>query len=180
MKQRMKEAMSRSGSLRLANVFAMAVPAMLLGGALLFEHVGGLRPCEMCMMQRWPHLAAFVIALLGWLIRPLWARRAVLMTAAGGIAASGLVAIDHLGVERKWWEGHTACTSSLPTGLTTAEYLDAMMRMPLVRCDTPQWTMFGLSLADMNAIASMATAILVAWLVLRARGSGKGSAAEAA
>lgn len=171
---------NRTHSLRLANVIAAMVPAALLGGALLFERVGGLKPCEMCMMQRWPHLAALVLALMAVVVRPAWARRGMIMAAAGGIAASGMIAIDHLGVERKWWEGHTACTSSLPTGLTTAEYLDAMMRMPLVRCDTPQWTMFGLSLADMNAIASLGTALVVAWLVLRSRGRSKELAAGAA
>lgn len=171
---------NRTHSLRLANVIAAMVPAALLGGALLFERVGGLKPCEMCMMQRWPHLAALVLALMAVVVRPAWARRGMIMAAAGGIAASGMIAIDHLGVERKWWEGHTACTSSLPTGLTTAEYLDAMMRMPLVRCDTPQWTMFGLSLADMNAIASLTTALVVAWLVLRSREGSRGSAANAA
>jgi disulfide bond formation protein DsbB len=180
MHKRIRSAVNRSSWLGLANAIAFLVPAGLLAGALLFEHVGGLKPCEMCMMQRWPHVAAVAIAAMAPLVAPMWARRGVIMSAAGAIGVSGIVAIDHLGVERKWWEGHTACTSSLPTGLSTSEYLDAMMKMPLIRCDTPQWTMMGLSLADMNAIASTATAIIVAWMVVRSRKVSRDVAADAA
>lgn len=155
--------------LRLGHLLAIMTPFVLVGGALLFEHVGGLSPCEMCMMQRWPHLAALVLGLIALLAPDAKIRRGLVMASAGGIATSAAIAVDHLGVERRWWEGHTACTSSLPTGLSTAEYLDAMMRMPLVRCDTPQWTFAGLSLADLNAIVSGGAAIIIIVLVMRSR-----------
>ena len=37
----------------------------LILGALGFQYLGGLAPCEMCHWQRWPHIAAAVIGLVG-------------------------------------------------------------------------------------------------------------------
>ena len=28
---------------------------LLLGGAFAFQYVGGLAPCHLCILQRWPH-----------------------------------------------------------------------------------------------------------------------------
>jgi disulfide bond formation protein DsbB len=166
--------------LRAANRLAVAVPLSLLLGAVLFERIGHLVPCEMCMMQRWPLVAAAAIGVFAMFLRNPSQRRIAVLSAGMGILASSLIAIDHLGVERKWWEGHTTCTSSMPKGLSTADFLKEMMSMPLIRCDTPQWTMMGLSLADLNALLSGATAIAVTWLVLRSRRVGGRIAADAA
>src|SRR3546814_6052192 len=52
-----------------ARLVALLAPAILLGGALLSQYVGGLSPCEMCYWQRWPHAAAIAFALLAVLFR---------------------------------------------------------------------------------------------------------------
>ena len=38
---------------RLTTAILLLGPAGLLGGALAFEYIGGLVPCEMCLWQRW-------------------------------------------------------------------------------------------------------------------------------
>lgn len=150
-----------------AAAIALAATAVLLGGALLFEHVGGLVPCEMCMWQRWPHLAALLLAALAIALPKGRPARIATACSAGGIVTSGIIAVDHLGVERHWWAGHTACTASMPKGLSTSEYLEHMMRMPLHRCDVPQWTIAGLSLADLNAILSLTIASVIVMFMFR-------------
>src|SRR5260370_684985 len=45
----------------------LVASAAIVGGALLFQYVGGLAPCELCLYQRWPYYAAILasgIALL--------------------------------------------------------------------------------------------------------------------
>ena len=49
-------------SSRLGLVAALGSGA-LLGGALYFQYVVGLPPCEMCHWQRWPHMVAIVAGL---------------------------------------------------------------------------------------------------------------------
>lgn len=156
--------------LRLAHMLVLLIPTGLLAGAIAFQEIGGLTPCEMCLWQRWPLLAAIAIALVGLFARGHRALlRGLIATAAGGILTSGLIALDHLGVERKWWHGHTACTSSIPKGLSPSEILDAIIHMPIHRCEVPQWTMAGLSLADFNAIISLSTALAAIILIAHSR-----------
>ena len=83
--------------------------------------------------------------------------------AAIAIAVSGAIGVMHVGVELGWWEGLTTCTTSGATSL------EDIMKVPLVRCDDVQWSLFGISLAGFNAIFSLGGAALVAILLGKAR-----------
>lgn len=145
-----------------ARQLALLVPAVLLGGALASEHIGGLYPCEMCHWQRWPHGAAILLA-VGALVSPLTSPRARMLTllAALAIAVSGAIGIYHAGVEYGYWEGITTCTTSGATSLQD------ILSVPLVRCDQVQWSLAGISLAGFNAIFSLGAAAVIAVLALR-------------
>lgn len=136
--------------------------AGLLIGALISQYIGGLAPCPMCLWQRWPHLAAIVIALIavtfGWRI---YRGLAVL----GGLAALSTAGIGffHAGVEQDWWEGPTTCTGPDRTSLSADEFLEHLMTAPAVLCDEIAWQ-FGLSLAGWNGVFSLALAVLWFWV----------------
>jgi disulfide bond formation protein DsbB len=68
----------------------------------------------------------------------------------------------HAGVEQKWWEGPTSCTSGDIGGLSAEELMDQIMSAPLVRCDDIPWEMFGLSMAGWNALLS--AGLVLVWL----------------
>lgn len=154
---------------RLAAPFvALAAPLLLYGGALVSQFGFGLHPCEMCYWQRWPHQAAIVLALLALpLRRNDAAMRTLTLLAAVAIAISGAIGVFHAGVEYGFWEGLTTC-STTQTGPIT---LDSIMAAPITRCDVPQWTFAGVSLAGFNAIFSLAAAALVLTLLRRGRTS---------
>ena len=86
---------------------AAAGSGLLLAAALLFQFVGGLAPCPMCIWQRWPHLVAvlagFAAFLLPGRIWPLVGGGAMLVNA--GLGAY------HTGVERGWWPGPDSCSA---------------------------------------------------------------------
>ena len=153
-----------TSSLRQAQWLALGVPALLLAGAYVAQYGFGLYPCEMCWWQRYPHFAAVPLALLSFAARPkpLWIGLAAL-----AILASGLVGAFHAGVEYGWWQGLTAC--SRPTESTGGDALAAIMNTPLVRCDVPQWTLAGISLAGFNALISVVSAVAIFALLARTR-----------
>ena len=148
--------------LRAARLLALVVPALLLGGALLSQYVGGLYPCEMCIWQRWPHGAAILFAGIA-IASPLDAPRTrpLVLLAALAIAVSGAIGAFHAGVEYKWWEGITTCTTNGATSLQD------ILNVPLVRCDQVQWSFAGISLAGFNAIISLGSAAIITWLAMR-------------
>ncbi len=143
--------------LRRARQLALLVPAVLLGGALASQYIGGLYPCEMCHWQRWPHAAAILLA-LGAMLSPLAAprTRSLTLLAALAIAISGAIGVFHAGVEYGWWEGITTCTAGGATSL------EDILSVPLVRCDQVQWSLLGVSLAGFNAIISLGAAAYIA------------------
>jgi disulfide bond formation protein DsbB len=152
--------------LLLANVLALLVPAALLGGAYGSQIWGGLIPCEMCWWQRYAHFAAIPLALLALAVPR--QRRAFVLLAAAAITASGVIGAYHAGVEAGIFEGLTTCTSTV-TGATNADLLKAILAAPMVRCDQVQWSLFGVSLAGWNALVSLTSAGVIAWLSLKRR-----------
>jgi len=149
-------------ALQKARALALLIPAALLAGAWGFQLIGHLYPCEMCHWQRWPHYAALPIALLAFV--PGLPQRPLVALAAIAIAVSGAIGVAHAGVEYHWWQGFTPCTSTFSAGGDT---LSAIMNAPVVRCDAPQWTFAGISLAGFNAIVSLGGALVILVLLTR-------------
>ena len=149
-------------SFQKARALALLVPAALLAGAWGFQLIGHLYPCEMCHWQRWPHYAALPLALLAFV--PRMPQRLLVTLAALAIAVSGAIGVAHAGVEYHWWQGFTPCTSTFSSGGDT---LSAIMKAPVVRCDAPQWTFAGISLAGFNAVISLGGALVIFVLLAR-------------
>ena len=135
-------------------LLAGAGSAALLLAALGFQWFG-YAPCELCILQRWPHLAAVVIAGLIWLTG--WDRALSFLGMAAVAIAAGL-AVYHSGVEMKWWPGPTHCSGGLGNiaGMSTQDLMAQLEAAPVVRCDEVAWRFLGLSMATWNAICSLA------------------------
>lgn len=151
--------------LPLARVLALAMPLLLLGGAYASQYLGGLHPCEMCWWQRYPHMVAILLALIAFAAQS-QRRISGLFTglAAGAIAVSGVIGLFHAGVEYGWWEGLTACSTSLGGG---GDILDSIMASPITRCDVAPWSLFGISLAGYNGLLSIGAAVAIFLLLSR-------------
>ena len=163
-------AVARTRNECLANWIALLLPAALLAGAWGSQLFGGLYPCEMCHWQRWPHYAALVPALIAFSVPQRSARGSLVILAALLIAVSGAIGVAHAGVEYGWWQGFTACTSTVDfTGGSAADRLNAILKAPVIRCDVAQWTLGGISLAGFNAIFSLGGAAVILVLMRKAR-----------
>lgn len=152
-------------SLQQARALALLVPAALLAGAYGSQYWGGLYPCEMCYWQRWAHFAALAFALLSF--APMADKgRSFVWLAALAILASGAIGAYHAGVEAGIFEGFTQCTA-MAAGGSTEELLASILNTPIIRCDEVQWSFLGISMAGWNAILSIVSALVIAWLSLR-------------
>ena len=153
-------------SARQLAILAGAGSAALLITALIFQSVGYV-PCELCILQRWPHLAAAIIGAVLIFID------SKLLRWAGALAA-GLAtafAIYHAGVEYEWWQGPVACTGGIDgmLNMSTQDLMAQLQSAPVTRCDQPQWYFLGLTMAGWNAICS---AILTGMWLRSAFGKG--------
>ncbi|GAA6178652.1 disulfide bond formation protein B [Shimia sp. NS0008-38b] len=151
--------LNRNTAFALLTAFSVS---MILG-AWAFEFIGGLAPCKLCYYQRYPHWLAAGAGALALATSTLF----LAYVAAVGAAASGLIGLYHAGVEQKWWEGPSTCTSGDVSNMSSDDLFNQIMAAPIVRCDDIPWQMFGLSMASYNAILSLAAAALWIYAIKR-------------
>ncbi len=142
-----------------ATALLLLGPAALLAGALGFQYLGGLAPCEMCLWQRYALVAALGLALASWALRH---NRLVLILSALAVLTGAGIAMFHTGVELHWWQGFTRCTAPIVSG-SSAEMLTQILNQPLIRCDAIPWSLFGISMAGWNAILSTLIGATALW-----------------
>lgn len=139
-------------------LLAGAGSAALLIAALGFQ-AAGYAPCELCILQRWPHLAAAIIAALLWMTGRV--RAFAILGMAAAAVATGL-AIYHTGVEIGWWAGPAHCSGGLGdiARMSTQDLMSKLQTAPVVRCDEVAWSFLGLSMAAWNALVSAGLTVI--------------------
>ena len=149
--------------------FMLTASAVVLGAALLSQYWGGLAPCELCLLQRWPWGLAITISLVAVLVGGRGALPWVAAVLAVVFAASTVFAFYHVGVEQKWFAGPSACTASTTGAMTLEQMKQQILGTAPVMCDRVQWSLFGLSLAGWNVLGSLIMTAISVFAFLQAR-----------
>lgn len=142
---------------RLALAALLVGSALLLLGALAFQYIGGLRPCVLCLYQRWPHGIVIALGVIGLMpgLNPA-ARRAIVALMGMVLIVGAGIALYHVGVEQKIFTGTESCVGgSISSATTLAEARERLLNAPVVRCDEVAWSMLGISMAGYNALISL-------------------------
>ena len=153
-----------SPRLRLVSLAMATISAAILGAALASEHWGGLVPCALCLVERWPWRVAIGFALLGVVLpRPLarLSLAAVLLAMLAGVAAG----TTHVGVEAGLWASPLPeCAAPSFGGGSVSERMARMPDRPSKPCDQPTFLIPGLpiSMAMMDLLASIGLAVGIA------------------
>ena len=147
---------------------ATAFAWLATGGALaamcvawLAQYAGGLAPCELCYLQRYGYWAAIALGIITITQNGKTRARGILLglTGLALLVVTG-IAIFHVGVEHGLWEGSSACVGASTAGQSLDQMTVTILNAPLVRCDTPAFVMFGISMAGYNILYSLALAAL--------------------
>jgi disulfide bond formation protein DsbB len=156
-----------------ATIVAVA-GALTILGAWFFQYGLGLKPCPLCLEQRYPYYFAIPLAVLVLMGESVGSSRKVLIGALVAIAAGMLwnagLGTYHAGIEWKLWTGPRDCSGTLDSLGSASDLLNQLQTMSPVRCDEAAWRFLGISLAGYNALISLvlaAVAGLGAWAALR-------------
>jgi len=131
--------------------------------ALTMQLGFGLQPCVLCLWQRVPYGIAVILSLLSWILKPYGRKTAfcLALCAICYIAGMGL-AVFHTGVELHWWAGTSGCAVQPLSGSSANDLRESLLRTVTPRCDQIAWTVFGLSMADLNICWSLMLAFFAA------------------
>jgi disulfide bond formation protein DsbB len=148
-----------------------AIAAATLAGAWFFELVLDIRPCPLCLEQRYAYYLAIPLGVLTALAAAKGAPRAVLLAGLAVLAAATLgnawLGTYHAGVEWHFWQGPTDCTGTIGNLGSASSLLERLDTVKVVRCDEVQWRFLGLSLAGYNVLISLLMAAIAAWGIVR-------------
>ena len=147
-------------SARFPFMLFLVASAAIVGTVLGSQYLGGLHPCELCLLERWPYYIAIVVAAFGFAARGHSAPRYFAMWLIVLLfAASICLAAYHVAVEQHWIAGPTACTGGIGQASSPDQLLKMLEARQPVQCDVVQWSIFGISLAGLNFIASIVLAV---------------------
>ena len=156
--------MNKTLSLNNWPIFAFLLSLSLWLGALGFEHIGGMQPCQMCYWQRHAHKLVLVFSGLALFVRfygktDKYNKFFVLLISLAFLLSFGL-AFWHSGVEYKWWEGPKTCSGGggVVSGSAILEALNSKPKMP--SCGDVPWSLFGISMAGYNALISLGASLI--------------------
>jgi disulfide bond formation protein DsbB len=155
----------------LAALAIAVIAAATLAGAWFFQLVLDIRPCPLCLEQRY---AYYLAVPLGALIAFAASRGAPRPLLLAGLAVLVLAALAnawlgayHAGVEWGFWQGPTDCTGPVGNLGSAGNLLERLDTVKVIRCDEVQWRFLGLSLAGYNVLISLLMAAVAAWGLAR-------------
>jgi len=155
---------------------AAAVCALLLGFGYYLEHVVGLNPCPLCLVQRYFFFAVLGTCLIAAIHGPKRVGNAVYGVIAALFAGGGLAA-----AARQVWLQHLPPDKVPQCGPDLYFMLE---NFPLSRtlktlisgtgeCAVVDWTFLGLSIAEWSLAWFAVLLVYALWLAVRALRSGK-------
>ena len=145
----------------------LAIAAATIGGAFAFQ-AAGYPPCDLCLKERLPYYAAMILSAIS--IPVAWrGPRPATMACFGGLALVFLFSAGfgayHAGVEWGLWAGPTDCTGSMERAASSADFLQQLRTVRVVRCDAAAVRVLGQSLAVWNvAVSLLATGVALVGL----------------
>jgi len=149
-----------------AHRFVAAVILVIAGAtilsALFMEYVLGMRPCLLCLYQRWPYYAALPIAALivGFGPGERVSRAGLALLGLIFVVSAGLGAY-HAGVEWGFFIGPTGCGgAAVPAAGSMDDFMRQLETVRVVSCNAPAWVFLGLSMAGWNAVVSALIAVI--------------------
>jgi disulfide bond formation protein DsbB len=149
------------------------IAAATLAGAWFFQLVLDIRPCPLCLEQRYAYYLALPLALVVAFAASRNAPRPVLLAGLAILLLAALynawLGTYHAGVEWKFWQGPTDCSGPVVNLGSAGSLLDRLDTVKVIRCDEVQWRFLGLSLAGYNVLISLAMALIAVWGIVSAK-----------
>ena len=150
-----------------AAVAVAIVAVVTIAGAWFFQLVLDIRPCPLCLEQRYAYYLSIPLAALVAMAAGRGAPRGVLVVGLAILAlaslANAVLGGYHAGVEWKFWQGPTDCSGPVVDLGNAGSLFERLDTVKVIRCDEVQWRFLGLTLAGYNVLISLMMAAIAAW-----------------
>ena len=128
------------------------ISTIALASAYFIEYILGYKPCNLCLIERWPYLIALIFIITNLIINKL--EKIILIALAIIFAAATILSFYHVGIEQGFFDESLVCISNDGINSLNKENILKELQKEVVSCKNVEFTFFGLSLATINAVIS--------------------------
>ena len=135
----------------LNSILAFSIITLLI--AYFIQYVLGYKPCNLCIIERIPYIAAIILISLIFILNKYQNIISTFILIFFFFGA--VVSFYHFGIEQGFFSESFVCDLSSSLPLNKEELLNQLQKSDIVSCKDVKFTFFGLSLATINTIISL-------------------------
>ncbi len=140
-----------SNKLLLNGILIFSIFSLLI--AYFIQYVLGHKPCNLCIIERIPYIAAIILISLIFIINKY--EKVILSIILVFFIFGAVVSFYHFGIEQGFFSESLICELSNNNTLNKEELLDQLKKTEIVSCKDVTFRFLGLSLATINTIISV-------------------------
>ena len=131
-------------------LITLMVSILSLITAIYIEHIIEIKPCKLCIYQRFPYLVAIFISFLGYYFpnNIFWVKLLILI-----FVISFVISGYHVGIENEFFKEFSGCTNKNINLLDKSKILNSLQN-EVISCKNVSFKILGMSLATINMIFS--------------------------
>ena len=126
----------------------LAFSILSLSTAYFIQYVLGHKPCNLCIIERIPYIAAIILISLIFILNRY--QKIISSIILIFFIFGAVVSIYHFGIEQGFFSESLICELSNNNPLNKEELLNQLKKAEIVSCKDVTFRFFGLSLATLN------------------------------
>ena len=136
----------------------LSISIFALGSAYFIEYILGHKPCNLCLIERLPYFLAIIIIFL--VISLNRFEKFIFISLSLIFASATILSLYHVGIEQSFFKETLVCISNNEINSVSKETLLKEFQKTVISCKDVKFTLFGLSLATINAIISLILSVI--------------------
>ena len=121
--------------------------------AYFVQYVLGHEPCNLCLIERIPYIAAIILISLIFIIRKY--EKLIIIIISIFFIIGAVISFYHVGIEQNFFEENLLCNLGSPGENISRDQLLEQLKNTPVSCKDVTFRFLGLSLATINTVISL-------------------------
>ena len=153
--------MNLNNKLILNGILAFSI--LTLSIAYFIQYVLGHKPCNLCIIERIPYIAAIILISLIFILNRY--QKIISSLILIFFIFGAVVSFYHFGIEQGFFSESLVCDLGNSRPLNKEELLNQLKKSDIVSCKDVTFRFFGLSLATINTIISIILSGIMIWII---------------
>ena len=132
--------------------------------AYFIQYILGHQPCNLCLLERLPYLAAIILISLIFILNKY--KKLIILTVSLFFIFGTIVSFYHFGIEQGFFSESLVCNLSNNNTSLSAQDLLKQLEKQTVSCKDVTFKVLGLSLATFNTIISLIISVILLRIVV--------------